>query len=77
VNAAVRARRDRCANPPGTSGQWAAEHHSSYEITPKAAEVGYHAREPGQKAFEEKRLAAHDAKTAELQGVWLGKEIMA
>nr|WP_181377691.1 MobA/MobL family protein [Polaromonas sp. W5N]AWD72379.1 conjugal transfer MobA/MobL relaxase [Polaromonas sp. W5N] len=56
--------------PPGTIGQWTAEHYSSYETALKKAvnEVGYHARETRPEGFwKKKETAAYDAKTTELQ----------
>lgn len=63
--------------PPGLSGQWATEHHSSYETALKKAmnEAGHHAREPRPEGiFKKKESAAYDAKTAEMQGKVSGWE---
>lgn len=79
VNAAAAAERGVTAvpYPPGMSGQWAAEHYSSYETALKKAvsELGYHSREPRPEGFwKKKETAAYDAKTAELQSKVSGWE---
>jgi len=63
--------------PPATSGQWTAEHYSSYETALKKAinEVGYHAREPRPEGFwKKKETVAYDDKTADLQSKVSGWE---
>ena len=63
--------------PPGLAGQWAAEHHSSYEAAHAKAvkELSYHRREPRPEGFfKKKEAAAYDAKTAELESKVAGWE---
>jgi hypothetical protein len=63
--------------PPGLSGQWATDHHSSYEtaLAKATKELGYHDREPRPEGFwKKKETAAYDAKTAELQSKVSGWE---
>lgn len=63
--------------PPGLSGQWATDHHSSYEtaLAKATKDLGHHAREPRPEGFwKKKETAAYDAKTAELQSKVSGWE---
>ena len=78
VNAQAAARRAGAVPyPPGLEGQWATDHHSSYETAHKKAvsEATHHAREPRPEGFfKKKETAAYDAKTADLQSKVQGWE---